>query len=155
MNSMDASFHAAVERLDGGNAPDHGAATGGAVTGGGAAGDAAAPAPSTPGGEAAHATPSDAPPAVDLELALDALRTVIDPEIGLDIVTLGLVYELAADGGTVTVTFTLTTPGCPLERHITNGILNALSAVPGVTEVRPNLVWEPRWNPSMIQEGAW
>ncbi len=140
MNSMDASFHAALERLEdaGGAAPVPGAV----------AGDAAAH-------EAAGAAPSAARPVVDLELAVDALRTVIDPEIGLDIITLGLVYELAADGGAVIVTYTLTTPGCPLERHITNGILNALSAVPGVSDVRPNLVWEPRWNPSMIQEGAW
>lgn len=101
---------------------------------------------------ASHAT--NAPP-IDLDLAWDALRTVIDPEIGLDIVTLGLVYDLTAEGDTLRVTFSLTTPGCPMEEHITNGILYAASAVPGVATVVPNLTWEPRWHPGMIQQGAW
>jgi metal-sulfur cluster biosynthetic enzyme len=91
---------------------------------------------------------------LDGELVWDALSTVIDPEIGLDIVTLGLVYELDADGGHVRVTFSLTTPGCPMQEAITHGVVNAVSAVPGVTEVTPNLVWEPRWHPGMISEGA-
>jgi len=90
---------------------------------------------------------------IDEDLLMEALSTVIDPEIGLDIVTLGLVYVVEVGGNTVRVVFSLTTPGCPMEEVITGGIVNAVSAVPGVEQVIPDLVWEPRWHPGMIRGG--
>ena len=84
---------------------------------------------------------------------VDALSTVIDPEIGLDIVTLGLVYELELAGDVARITHTLTTPGCPMERIITEGIRSAATTVAGVRSAETRLVWEPAWHPGMIAGG--
>jgi len=83
-----------------------------------------------------------------------ALRHVIDPEIGLDIVTLGLVYGVGVTGGTAAIDFSLTTPGCPMEHAIRGGILQSVGRVTGVEEVHANLVWEPRWHPGMAEPGS-
>lgn len=90
-----------------------------------------------------------------LEAVWRALGTVIDPELGLDIVTLGLVYGVEAGGDGVTITHTLTTPGCPMERLITDGILAAAGTVPGLGRVETRLVWDPAWHAGMIAPGAW
>lgn len=92
---------------------------------------------------------------IDGDLVWEALATVIDPEIGLDIVTVGLIYSVELAESAVRVTFSLTTPGCPMEEIITRGIVQAVSAVPGVEHVLPVLVWEPRWHPGMMAEGVW
>lgn len=105
---------------------------------------------------AAAARPDAAAAAeVTEEFVLDALRLVIDPEVGLDIVTLGLVYELSVEDGVVTVVHTLTTPGCPMEGVIADGIETVLGAIRGVRAVKRQLVFEPSWHPGMIREEGW
>ena len=78
----------------------------------------------------------------------DLLRDVIDPEIGINIVDLGLLYDtrLASDG-TAAIRMTLTTPGCPLGGYLTDAIHDTLQDVPGVTGVDVQIVWDPPWNP--------
>lgn len=83
-----------------------------------------------------------------------ALATVIDPELGLDIVTLGLVYAVETEASTARVTHTLTTPGCPMERIITDGIRHAVLAVDGIDRVDTHVVWDPAWHPGMIAPNA-
>lgn len=88
-----------------------------------------------------------------LDALRQALTAVIDPEIGLDIVTLGLVYELAVADDVAWITHTLTTPGCPMEQIITDGIRSAAALVEGIRSVETRLVWEPAWHPGMIEAG--
>lgn len=88
------------------------------------------------------------------ELVLETLRQVIDPEIGCNIVDLGLVYSVRVTGPTVTVVMTLTTPGCPMHESISQGVQVALLGLEGVADVDVQVVWDPPWNPGMMtQEG--
>ncbi len=85
----------------------------------------------------------------------EALRQVIDPELGCNIVDLGLVYEVTvADGGAATVTMTTTTPGCPATTYLKSGAAEAASAVEGVEFVEVRLTHEPRWTPEMMTPEA-
>jgi len=83
---------------------------------------------------------------------LQTLRQVMDPEIGCNIVDLGLVYSVAIDGTKVSVVMTLTTPGCPMHESIGWGVQNALLNLEGVDDARVELTWDPPWNPSMMTE---
>ena len=85
-----------------------------------------------------------------LDALWQALSSVIDPEIGLDIVTLGMVYGVEIHDDVAVVTHTLTRIGCPMERAITEGIRNAGGIVLGIRAVETRLVWEPAWHPGMI-----
>ncbi|MBX6322759.1 MAG: NifU N-terminal domain-containing protein [Rhodospirillaceae bacterium] len=86
---------------------------------------------------------------------VEALRGVIDPELGYNIVDLGLVYDVAvAEDGAVRVTMTTTTPGCPATNYLKQGAGASVSAVPGVERVEVNLVHQPRWSPDMMSPEA-
>ncbi len=88
------------------------------------------------------------------EQMLDALRNVFDPELGINIVDLGLVYDVDIDGGRVHVTYSLTTMGCPIGPLIEQQMFQFLSAVPGVVEVEAEMVLRPAWSPEMMSEEA-
>ena len=84
---------------------------------------------------------------------MDALHNVYDPEIGVNIVDLGLVYGAdIREDGYVTLTMTLTTPGCPMHESIGQGVSAALSTIDGVTGGEIKIVWEPAWDPSMMTQ---
>jgi FeS assembly SUF system protein len=86
---------------------------------------------------------------------LDALKTVRDPEIPVDLVNLGLIYELMVKkGGIVFVEMTLTTPSCPVAASMPDEVKKAIGEVPGVEDVRVKLVWSPPWTMDRMSEEA-
>ena len=92
---------------------------------------------------------------VNVEQIREKLREVYDPELGLNIVDLGLVYDIqVSEEGDVTVDMTLTTPGCPLHGSISAGAEAAIRSVEGVRNALVNLVWNPPWNPNMMSDVA-
>lgn len=86
--------------------------------------------------------------------ALQALSTVIDPEVRISITDLGLIYDVEVEGEKVAVKMTLTTAGCPLASHLRQMAEDAVAGMEGVTEAQVELVWDPPWNPGMISEEA-
>ena len=94
------------------------------------------------------------PLASDQALVWQALRQVIDPELDCNIVDLGLVYDLAIEGSKVTVTMTLTTPGCPMHESLSWGVKTALLGLENVNDVEVNIVWDPPWTPDRMSEQA-
>lgn len=86
---------------------------------------------------------------------MQAMELVIDPELGIDIVNLGLVYEVNVfNGGYCEIKITLTTMGCPLADVITEDILNAMKTIPEITETDVKLVWYPAWDTSRMSRYA-
>ncbi len=89
------------------------------------------------------------------ETVIEALRTVHDPEIPVNIYDLGLIYETdVGDDGSVSVQMSLTAPGCPVAGEMPGMVARAVAAVEGVGEVEVQLVWEPAWTPERMSEDA-
>ena len=93
---------------------------------------------------------TEAVPASRSEQILTALEDVWDPELGLDIVSLGLVYDVRDDGDVIEIDMTLTTPGCPVSEQLPNEAADAAKAAVPDAEVRVNVVWDPPWTPERL-----
>ncbi|MFZ0735727.1 MAG: iron-sulfur cluster assembly protein [Candidatus Acidiferrales bacterium] len=92
---------------------------------------------------------------VDRERVMEALRRCYDPEIPVNIVELGLIYDVHVDEtDAVAVKMTLTSQGCPAAQQIPAQVKQQVGAVEGIRDVQVEIVWEPQWNPSMISAAA-
>jgi metal-sulfur cluster biosynthetic enzyme len=90
-----------------------------------------------------------------VEEVTDALRDVIDPELGLDFVELGLIYDVEVENdGTVRITYTLTSPGCPIGPQVSEQIEEFVSELDGVNQVEPTMTFSPPWTPERMSEDA-
>ena len=100
-------------------------------------------------------TDSDAPAPTDGTISADqaklVLRRVKDPELNLNIVDLGLIYDITVDGSVVRVDMSLTSPGCPSGPEIMGEAEQQLRTIPGVSDVVMNLIWSPPWTPERIE----
>jgi metal-sulfur cluster biosynthetic enzyme len=85
---------------------------------------------------------------------LSVLEEVIDPEIGVNIVDLGLIYDVSIDEGTVSIEMTLTIPECPMADKIVADVKKAVSRINGVSHAEVRLVWEPKWTPARMNDQA-
>lgn len=118
--------------------------------------DAASPDPNqpSPSSAATPATPS-APAAEADGITPDQVRMVLrrvkDPELNLNIVDLGLIYDVVVSGSAVTIDMSLTSPGCPSGPEIMTEVERQVRAMPGVTDAMINLVWTPFWSPDRIE----
>ena len=93
-------------------------------------------------------------PAPSVDDVMDALTNVIDPELGLDFVELGLIYGVEVDDGNVNVTFTLTTPGCPIGPQVTEQIDEFVGELDDVRTIESEMVFTPPWSPEKMSEDA-
>jgi metal-sulfur cluster biosynthetic enzyme len=114
----------------------------------------ATPAEQAPAAAAEPPAEGEAASAPSEEEVLDALSNVIDPELGLDFVELGLIYGVEVSGGDVSVTFTLTTPACPIGPSVTEQIEEFVGELEGVTNVSTEVVFIPPWSPERMSEDA-
>jgi metal-sulfur cluster biosynthetic enzyme len=90
----------------------------------------------------------------DRDDVMEALENVIDPELGLDFVSLGLVYDVEIENRDVHITFTLTTPACPIGPQVTEQMKEFVGEVDGVEKVLPKMVFSPPWSPERMSEDA-
>lgn len=103
-----------------------------------------------PTGDAAGGDAEGAAEDTTVEAVRQALRGVTDPELGINIVDLGLIYDIEVTDGSALVTMTLTSPGCPAGGQIMGGAKDAAESVDGVDEAVVSLVWKPFWTPERI-----
>lgn len=88
------------------------------------------------------------------EEIIEVLKTCFDPEIPIDVWSLGLVYDILFEGDTVRIKMTLTAPGCPMSGQIGSDIKGKLESIPGVKTAIIEIVWDPPWNPDKMSEEA-
>ena len=89
------------------------------------------------------------------EQVTEALKQVIDPELHMDVVSLGLIYGIEiSEDNVVSVNMTMTVPGCPLQNQILYSAEQAILGIEGVKDAVVQLVWEPPWNPAMMNDEA-
>jgi metal-sulfur cluster biosynthetic enzyme len=119
-----------------------------------AAPEAATQNQSEPSPEGAPAPPEANSEKATEEDVYEALEEVIDPELGLDFVSLGLVYDVEVENEDVYVTFTLTTPACPIGPQVSEQMKEFVGDLPGVSAVHPKMVFDPAWSPEMMTDDA-
>jgi metal-sulfur cluster biosynthetic enzyme len=116
--------------------------------------DCGDPEPSAAASRICVMTEDTATTSPDHDDVMEALENVIDPELGLDFVSLGLVYDVEIEGSDVHITFTLTTPSCPIGPQVTEQMKEFVSEIEGVEKVFPKMVFTPPWSPERMSEDA-